>query len=303
MLENLTSDSILLILKLLATLFMLIGLFSLILELLGMPTSLVRKNIMVLSKSAISKPSSFDVIVNKISSRIQRFIKIDELKRNRMVNEFEVLSIKLTPEQYYGNAIAKGIIIACFAPLGLVLHWGLSIFILLIAVLIFLLEYNSVDKIIKERKSSIERELTKFVSVIEQTFKNEHNVVKLLEDYVSTDDSPLTKELRIVLADMKTGSYEMALNKFSNRINSTYVSETCRGLLGALRGDNTVSYFETLNIKLWEAERARIKKEAMKSPKKVKYLVSAMMSCMMLIYIVVFATVIVDGLGDVFSVM
>ena len=298
-----TSDTIILIFKILASLFMTVGLFTLILELFGMPTSLVRKNLMVLSRSAVYKPGTFDVVVNKISSKIQKLIKIDELKRIRMVNEFEVLSIKLTPEQYYGNAIAKGLIVGLFAPLGLVIHWAFSIFVLLIAVLVFLLEYNSVDKIIKERKRNIEKELTKFVSVIEQTFKNEHNVIKLLEDYVSSDDSDLTKELKIVLADMKTGNYEMALNKFSNRVNSVLVSETCRGLIGALRGDNTVSYFETLNIKLWEAERARIKKEAMKSPKKVKFLVTAMMSCMMLIYIVVFATVIIEGLGDLFSIM
>ena len=303
MTQIVTSDTIILIFKILSTIFMLIGLFLLVQELVGLPTSMVRKNMMVLSRGAISKPSSFDVLVNRISSKLQKIIKLDELKRLKMINEFNVLKINMTPEQYYGNAIAKGIIIGAFAPIGLIIHWILSLFILAIAVLIFLLEINSVDKIIKERKTNIEKELSKFVSVIEQTFKNEHNVIKLLEDYVSTDDSDLTKELQIVLADMNTGSYDMALNKFSNRVNSTYVSELCRGLLGALRGDNMVTYFETLNIKLWEVERARIKKEAMKSPKKVKYLVSAMMTCMMIIYIVVFGTVIIDGLGDVFSVM
>lgn len=151
------------------------------------------------------------------------------------------------------------------------------------------------------KRKKIDAELPRFVAVIEQTFRHNRNVLKVLESYIETDDSALTRELRIVIADMKTGNYEIALSRFSKHINSIYLSETVRGLIAAARGEDTTQYFRTLNEKLSATEEANIKARAMKLPDKIKRLVIANLCSIGLIYAVVFLTVIISGLKEIFG--
>jgi hypothetical protein len=102
---------------------------------------------------------------------------------------------------------------------------------------------------------------------------------------------------------MQTGNAEIALSRFSNRVSSLFLSETMRGLMSAIRGDDVISYFEMLSIKIWDAEKIRVEKECMKTPNKVKYLIFGLMACMGLIYITVFATVLINGLTGIMGVL
>ena len=298
-----TSFKRLLVADIIGCVMIAVGLFFFLLEFMNVPALRIKRNIFILTKSTIRAPDSFDVFINKIAAKIAPLIKINPLKRKKMLKQFGIVDIKRTPEQFYAVCIVKALLLLLIAPFGLLLHPLFCLLFVISAVTIFLLEYNSVESILTKRREAIETELPRFVAVVEQTLKNDRDVVKMIEDYIGEDTTPLCNELRITLSDLKTGDYESAFSHFAERIDSGFVTETARGLISAMRGDDTTSYFEMLSMKLWENEKMRIEKEAMKAPGKVKFLVWAMLSCMAIIYVCVFGTVIFDGLKNIFTVV
>lgn len=269
---------------------------------LHLPSKKTIKNLAYLSKKTINKPSMIDNISRTISSKIAKKIPMDALKESKIQDELTTLGLKLTPKEYYANALTKALIFAVFMVPFLIIQqtWSyvIAAFIGIGAIIIYLLEYNQIAGIIRKRQEQIDRELPRFVSVVQQTLKQNHDVTGIITDYISGDETPLTTELKLALADMKTGDYEVALTRLSRRVNSLFLSETVRGLISTTHGDDTSSYFETLDVKIWSNERLRIKKEAMKSPGKIKFVVAANLGCMILIYIAVFGQVIMGSMGS-----
>lgn len=286
-------------LRIISAIFVAIGFYAMFIELFDLPNKKALKRLAYLSKQASTKPGLYNVLVDKVAGLFIPLIKIEEIKHMRLTNELNTLELNLTPEKYYANAIAKGLIVALFSIPGFFLHTIVGCILLFFGGFVFLVAFNDVDKVIKKRRDQVEAELPRFVAVVEQTFKNDRDVIKMLDTYILNSDTALCKELRVVAADMKTGDFEIALTRLSTRVDSVYLSELVRGLISTVRGDDTVAYFETLNIKLWDNERARIRKAAMKTPAKVKYLCMALMVSMGLIYIVVFGTVIMGGMGGI----
>ena len=300
---GISSEVVFIILRVVSVLFYIIAFIMITYAIQRKPYASERKNMNTLTKKAVTKDDALDKIIKSIALIFRRFIKINDFKRIRLQAQFDMLEIKVTPEEYFSELYAKVFLLALFVPIAFIIHWGLGIFAAIMVVLVFLLMYNKIDSIMEERKDAIESELPNFVSVIEQTFKTDHDVIKLISTYVKNSETPLSRELSIALADMKTGDFEIALNRLSSRVNSVYLSEVVRGLQSALHGDDTVGYFASLNTKIWDNEKVKIKKRALKTPSKVKYLVKVMLGMMFVIYIVVFGTVIVEGLSDIFTMM
>lgn len=297
------SGTIYLILKSIIAVLLGVGFISLALEMFGFPAPYAKKNIVYLSRKAVTQSDTLTNIIHSLSKIVIKFVRIGDFKRKRLVAQFENLNMKMTPEEYYAEMYSKILLLALFIPIAFMIHIAVGLFFAVIVVLVFLIEYNKLDEIIRKKKEAIESELPKFVSVIEQTFKNDHDVIKLISTYVENEESPFVNELNITLADMKTGDFETALTRLSNRVDSVSLSEVVRGLQSALHGDDTVGYFASLNTKLWDIEKVKIRKKALKTPSKVKYLVKVMLCCMFLIYITVFGTVIYEGLSEVFEMM
>ena len=290
-----------------------LGIYLLLLYLFDISSKRKSKNFYKLTSSANSSLGSLGAQVAMWGKKLEKhplIIKmINPYKREKMVNEFNILRINKTPEEHLATSLISG---AIFVPVGLlILILGLLIgfaligvigflFLTLLGVLVGLLEYNSVDSMINKRRDSIERELPAFISFVENTLKNDRDVIKMLSSYITDDDSPLISELKILLIDLRTGDYEYAFNRFSMRTNSSSVSEISRGLVSAMRGDDVQTYFEMLSFNLWEAEKRRLEKEALKRPKRVKFLTFFLYAGMMILYIVVFGTVILEGLGNIF---
>lgn len=290
-----------------------LGLYFLFLHIFDVSEKKKTKNFNKLIMNSAKRNSSLSAQIDEWGIKLENnsLIKkmINPYKREKMVNEFNILGINKTPEAHLAASLITGII---FIPVALLImiifalfgHFTIGLcvgmFFILIGVLIALLEYNSIGSMISKRKEKIERELPSFISFVENTLKNDRDIVNLISSYTEEGDSPLIDELKVLLVDLKTGDYEYAFNRFSNRTNSSFVSEISRGLIAAMRGDDVKTYFEMLSFNLWEIEKRRLEKEALKKPKRVKILTFFLYAGMMLLYIVVFATVILEGLADIF---
>lgn len=90
----------------------------------------------------------------------------------------------------------------------------------------------------------------------------------MLEHYKENAGEMFQKELDIVCADMRSSSYEAALTRFEARLNSPQLSDVVRGLIGVLRGDDGVVYFQMLTHDFKQAELQRLKAKAAKSRRK-----------------------------------
>lgn len=296
---SMKTSIIFLILKIVFSILCATGAFLMFLDIFGFPSGNLKKNTLYLTKKAMTKQDSLDMIINNISHLVKRFVRIGEFKRKRIEAQLKILEIEETPEEYYALIITKTLLLALFIPFGFLIHWALGALLVIFTAIVCLLQINELSSVMQKRKESIEAELPKFVSIIEQTFKNDHDVIKLITNYTDGNESFLSKELKIALADMKTGDFETALNRLTSRVNSVYLSETVRGLQSALHGDDTTGYFNTLSVKLWDNEKYRIKKNALKIPSRVKYLVGVLLVSMFGIYVCVFGTVIADSLGQI----
>ena len=58
---------------------------------------------------------------------------------------------------------------------------------------------------------------------------------------------------------MRSSSYEAALTRFEARLNSPMLSDVVRGLIGVLRGDNSVVYFQMLAHDFKQIELQKLK--------------------------------------------
>jgi len=99
---------------------------------------------------------------------------------------------------------------------------------------------------------------------------------------------------------MRSGSYESALTRFEIRIGSPKLSDVIRGLIGVLRGDDGVVYFQMLAHDLKQLELQRLKTIAMKRPGKIRKYSFAMLFCFLLMYLSVMFVEIVKALGNMF---
>ena len=152
----------------------------------------------------------------------------------------------------------------------------------------------------KASREEIEWELPRFVSTITQEIKASRDILSMLETYKKSAGPGLKKELDITIADMKSGSYEAALTRFESRVGSSSLSEVIRGLIGVLRGDNGVLYFQMLSHDLKQKEFQRLKTIAQKRPGKIRKYSFIMLACFILMYLVVMGMEILKTMDQMF---
>ena len=105
----------------------------------------------------------------------------------------------------------------------------------------------------------------------------------------------------ITAADMRSGNYEAALTRLESRVGSSMLSDTTRGLIGVLRGDDTDAYWSNLALKFSDYQRQLLKAEALKVPGKVRRLSMVLLYCFLAMYMVVIILQIADSMQGILS--
>lgn len=98
----------------------------------------------------------------------------------------------------------------------------------------------------------------------------------------------------------KRGEVEAALTRFEARFNSPLLSDVIRGLIGVLRGDNGVAYFQMLSHDMKQLELQRLKAQAMKIPPKIRVFSFLMLMCFLMTYLAIIVYEIITSLGGMF---
>ena len=122
----------------------------------------------------------------------------------------------------------------------------------------------------------------------------------MVEHYKQHAGETFSAELDVLTADMRSGSYEAALTRFEARFNSPLLSDIVRGLIGVLRGDNGINYFQMLSHDMKQLELQRLKAKAMKIPPKIRVFSFVLLMCFLVTYLAIIIYEIIHSLGGMF---
>ena len=150
------------------------------------------------------------------------------------------------------------------------------------------------------KRDEIESELPRFVATITQELATSRDVLSMVEHYKQHAGETFSAELDVLTADMRSGSYEAALTRFEARFNSPLLSDIVRGLIGVLRGDNGINYFQMLSHDMKQLELQRLKAKAMKIPPKIRVFSFVLLMCFLVTYLAIIIYEIIHSLGGMF---
>lgn len=278
-----------------------LGLYHLSCAIVDVPTTRTSKMMLLAKKqTGTGKENLFDVYLTNVAQKLSPLLKLDSIKRGKLVSTLSIAGIHLSPEAYTMKALLTSLLVALFS-LPFFMTSPLFGFLLLgLAVLMWFSTYYKAFDIVKKRKKLIEAELPRFCISIGQSLATDRDVLKLLVSYRRIAGPYLGAELDTTIADMRTGNYENALLHFQNRVGSTMLSDIVRGLIGTLRGDDQQMYFKMLSFDMRQIEQNSLKKEAAKRPKQMQKYSMIMLFCILLIYVVVLSVEVIGSLGAFF---
>nr|WP_296464701.1 hypothetical protein [uncultured Acetatifactor sp.] len=266
------------------------------------PTGRTSKMMMLARKQQSAKKEKLlDVYITKIAVLLAPFLRLDKLKRNRLQTALSIAGLELSPEVYtaraWVTAVAVGI---CAVPMAFLMPL-LSPVLVGLAVALWFSTYYAAFDFVRKRRKLIEAEIPRFALSIGQNLENDRDVLKMLTSYRRVAGRDFAAELDQTIADMKTGNYENALLRFETRIGSPMLSDVVRGLIGVLRGDDQRMYFKMICFDMRQIEQNNLKKEAAKRPRKIQRYSMMMLICIMIIYLVVLCTEVINSLGVFFG--
>lgn len=281
-------------------LFLAIGLFFLAAATLHLPTIGASRAMLGIVKQEKQGARTAETYLMAAAVWLSKYIRMDEYKRNRMANVLKAGGMNLSPEVYQAYALVKaGAVLLGVIPCAFLMPL-LSVFVVMLAVLLYFKESRKADERLKARREEIEGELPRMVATIEQELKASRNVIGILERFRGNAGEALKGELDILLADMRSSNYEAALTRFEARLNSPMLSDVVRGLIGVLRGDDSSVYFQMLAHDFKQMELQRLKARAQKIPPKIRVFSFIMLMCFLLTYLAIICYVALQSLGGMF---
>lgn len=296
MMNELTSQLNMLqtVLLLIAVILLGTGFYYIITEFLILPDNKARKAISSYGKG--KKAPSSDEIISYLASKIERYIVIEENQEKLLQRKLNAAELDHTPEFHTARAVASGMIVTMFGIVFALIfsafvNW-MIIFSLFVILGIFsgFKMMNETNEIISRKAGAIEPELALFASTIQKQLSSTTDIIKIFESYRKICGEAFRHEIDVTIADMKTGSYEIALLNFDNRVRLESLSQIIRGLIAVLKGDDQRVYFDMLVHDLSNAERERLKRLSLKRPSKLNFSSAMVLICFItiIVYIIGF---------------
>ena len=276
------------------------GLFFILLDVLRLPYLSTAKAMLNTTRAEKKAARSFETYLMTFAVKLSRYIRMDEYRKHRLKNVLKATGMNMEPEIYQTYAFVKaGAILLAVIPAGLVFPLLVPAVVFL-SVMVYFKETKKADEKLSVKRAAVEKELPRFVASIEQELKASRDVLSIVESYKKNAGEVFAGELTMLAADMRSSSYEAALTRFEARLNSPMLSDITRGLIGALRGDDSTLYFQMLAHDFKQLELQRLKSEAQKIPPKIRVFSFLMLMCFLFTYLAIIAFEIIKSLGGMF---
>lgn len=238
--------------------FLALGMFLLTADLLRLPRLATQRAMLSVGRQEKKQARSVEALLMGWAIKLAPHIHMDEYKRGRLKNTLAAAGLNMTPEEYTAFAMVKtGAVLLTVIPCLLIFPM-LALIVVLLAVAVYFKEIRRAEEKLSAKRDEIEAELPRFVATITQELAASRDVLSMIEHYKQNSGPVFSAELDVLTADMRSGSYEAALTRFEARFNSPLLSDIVRGLIGVLRGDNGVHYFQMLSHDMKQLELQRL---------------------------------------------
>lgn len=256
-----------------------ISLYSLIALFLKIPRF---SAISQLSVTTSSKANVLTNIKQYFVSHIASIVPVSKTYEQRLNKMLYLIKAKETAKEHIAFIVTK-ILASLIVGLLLWMVSGQPAFIILCVIAVAYLVYKKEMALVKQsiaHREEIEREIPRFTSYVSTALKTTHNLVQVLSGYVNNNNTMLSNELVITVADIKTGGIETGLARFEQRVNSLVLTEIVSALIAVCRGDDMSYTFDRITQKvevMWDerAEAETIKKSRKLNRKMVAMVIMA----------------------------
>lgn len=246
-----------------------------------------------------NKKALFEAWFVDITEAVAKYIPIDEFKRQRLEVQLNLANLPYTPEVYMARVYVQTLFpIVVFLPLFFA-EQIFGVIAVLFAFIIYQKEKKALSGQVSKKREEIESELHKFSGFIATNLKSSRGIREILKSYIPYASSSLQRELEITVADMHTGNYETAISRLEARVQSGMLSDICRGLVSAIRGDDVLTYFELLTHDFKQLQLQKLRKRALQIPDKIRKYSMFMLVIMVFLFITVLVLNIIIGIRDV----
>lgn len=254
-----------------------------------------------LARRQKEKTSQVDIWLKGLAVWIAGKLRLNEYRKAQLASDLRSAGIPLTPEMHIANSLVQSLLVGAGAIPFLFFMPFISAVLVGSAVFLYFYNARGVAEKIREKRRQIEFELPRFVAHIDKTLKHNRDVLAIIDSYKENAGDAMKSELEITAADMRSGNYEAALTRLESRVGSSMLSDTTRGLIGVLRGDDTDAYWSNLALKFSDYQRQLLKAEALKVPGKVRRLSMVLLYCFLAMYMVVIILQIADSMQGILS--
>ncbi len=254
-----------------------------------------------LARRQKEKTSQVDIWLKGLAVWIAGKLRLNGYRKAQLASDLRSAGIPLTPEMHIANSLVQSLLVGAGAIPFLFFMPFISVVLVGAAVFLYFYNARGVAEKIREKRRQIEFELPRFVAHIDKTLKHNRDVLAIIDSYKENAGDAMKSELEITAADMRSGNYEAALTRLESRVGSSMLSDTTRGLIGVLRGDDTDAYWSNLALKFSDYQRQLLKAEALKVPGKVRRLSMVLLYCFLAMYMVVIVLQIADSMQGILS--
>lgn len=233
--------------------------------------------------------SSFELFMQEMAELTAKRLVINEDRLIKLSNMLRYYDDSVSAEMFMARRIVSSAMIIASGLPFLVFFPAATIGLSLLGIINYLRVGIRLEDNYNKKRQEIELELPRFCATILQEIKSGRDVVGIMERYIRTGRRALKQELEITVADMKSSNYEAALVRLESRLSIGMVSDIVRGLIGVVRGDDTLGYFEMLSYDLDAQELQRLEAEAAKQPNKIKKYQFFILAAMIFMYVITIA--------------
>jgi hypothetical protein len=280
--------------------FFFIGLYNLVVSAGKVPPYGKLKALYLAARENKSDTGRAETYINLLADDLAKLLPAGQTRRRETKErDLRLIGGPASYNVFISRIILKSAIILLPGIVCLFLLPILAPVFAAICVFYALAEYRKPAKLLTAKRSAIEDELPRFCLTVTQRLKRDRDVLAMFRDYRKTSGEHLQRELDITISDMSSGSIEIALERLDRRVGSGMLSDIVRGLLGVIRGDNDIIYFEFLSHDFKAIEISRLKTEVGKRPGKVKKYSFLLLGCVFALYSVVLVYALLGALSGV----
>lgn len=122
------------------------GTYMILVDYLKLPSYKASKVVLSINKRQKKKTKNIDVFILEISTKISKYIKINDYKKKKLIASLKSSEINLSPETYIARAYFKaGMVLLSIIPALIILPM-ISPVILFLAIAVYFKEVKSADE-------------------------------------------------------------------------------------------------------------------------------------------------------------